>query len=159
MRSLLFVVTTAVCIAVPVAAPGADWKSGDVFVGTSTGQYNVYGNGVKLLETIDQGVAITCVREAVDCAFVRSGVLHTAAFRFGRLIRFLGPHPHARLRGHSVRFGHQIVVGPVQVRQRDVDQHPGHQQHLRRDARTRGRPQPATASGVPANGGGDGHAI
>ena len=41
----------------PVAAHGADWKSGDVFVGTSTGEYNVYDNGGTLLETIDQAQA------------------------------------------------------------------------------------------------------
>src|SRR6478735_7705859 len=97
MRSLLLAFTTTICLAVPVAAQGADWKTGDVFVGTSTGQYNVYGNGGTLLETIDQGVATTGVREAVDCAFDRSGVLHTAAFRFSRVVRFLAPHPHTQL--------------------------------------------------------------
>jgi len=94
---LLLVLTAVVCLAVPVAAQGADWKSGDVFVGTSTGQYNVYSNGGTLLETIDQAQANMGTREAVDCAFDRSGVLHTAAFRFSAVVRFLNPHPHAQL--------------------------------------------------------------
>ena len=37
-----------------MAASAADFKNGDVFVGTSTGTYNVYDNGGTLLETIDQ---------------------------------------------------------------------------------------------------------
>ena len=36
-------------------------------------------------------------REAVGCAFDRSGVLYTTAFRFSRLVRFLGPAPHNKL--------------------------------------------------------------
>jgi hypothetical protein len=80
-----------------VAASGADFKNGDVLVGTSTGEYNVYDNGGTLLETTDQGLAATGSREAVDCAFDRSGVLYTTAFRFSRLVRFLGPAPHTKL--------------------------------------------------------------
>ena len=97
MRSLLLVAAAAVCFAVPVAAQGADWKSGDVFVGTSTGEYNVYSNSGTLLETIDQAQSNTGTREAVDCAFDASGVLHTAAFRFSNIVRFLNPHPHTQL--------------------------------------------------------------
>ena len=98
MRSLLLTAAIALLLATPVAASGADFKNGDVLVGTSTGEYNVYDNGGDLLETIDQAVDLTVnPREAVDCAFDRSGVLYTTAFRFSRLVRFLGPAPHNKL--------------------------------------------------------------
>ncbi len=97
MRPLLLTAAMLILLATPVAASGADWKAGDVFVGTSTGAYNVYANNGTLLETIDQGLGTTGVREAVDCAFDRSGVLYTTAFKFGRLVRFLGPAPHNKL--------------------------------------------------------------
>jgi hypothetical protein len=42
MRPLLLTAAVLVLLATPVAASGADWKSCDVFVGTSTGEYNVY---------------------------------------------------------------------------------------------------------------------
>ena len=98
MRPLLLTAAIALLLATPVAASAADFKNGDVFVGTSTGEYNVYDNGGTLLETVDQAVDNTVVpREAVDCAFDRSGVLYTTAFRFSRLVRFLGPAPHNKL--------------------------------------------------------------
>ena len=94
MRPLLLTAAVALLLATPVVASAADFKNGDVFVGTSTGTYNVYDNGGTLLETIDQAAGGA---QAVDCAFDRSGVLHTAAFGAGQVIRFLGPHPHTRL--------------------------------------------------------------
>ena len=97
MRPLLLTAAIALLLATPVAASAADFKNGDVLVGTSTGEYNVYDNGGTLLETIDQAVAASGLREAVDCAFDRSGVLYTTAFRSSQLIRFLGPAPHTRL--------------------------------------------------------------
>jgi hypothetical protein len=98
MRPLLLLAAIALLLATPVAASGADFKNGDVLVGTSIGTYNVYDNGGTLLETIDQAVDNTVnPREAVDCAFDRSGVLYTTAFRFSRLVRFLGPAPHNQL--------------------------------------------------------------
>ena len=57
MRPLLLTAAIALLLATPVAASAADFKNGDVFVGTSTGEYNVYDNGGTLLETIDQAVA------------------------------------------------------------------------------------------------------
>ena len=99
MRPLLLTASIALLLATPVVASAADFKDGDVFVGTSLGEYNVYDNGGTLLETIDQGPIDNTVnpREAVDCAFDRSGVLYTTAFRFSRLVRFLGPAPHNKL--------------------------------------------------------------
>ena len=75
----------------PVSAWAADWKDGDVFVGLSTGAYNVYGNNGTLLETVTQSPPAA---RAVDCAFDRSGVLFTTNFDNNRVVRFLGPHPH-----------------------------------------------------------------
>ena len=127
----------ALLLATPVAASGADFKNGDVFVGTSTGEYNVYDNGGTLLETIDQAPAGRR-REAVDCAFDRSGVLYTTAFRSDQVIRFLGPAPHNKLsavpvgdqpesvsfaRDGSFYVGHQsnhALAAQVQ-RRRDAD--------------------------------------
>ena len=77
---------------VPAAALAADWKDGDVFVGLSTGAYNVYDNGGTLLESVAQSAP---PGRAVDCAFDRAGVLFTTAFDNSRVVRFLGPHPHA----------------------------------------------------------------
>ena len=97
MRPLLMTAAIALLLATPVAASAADFKDGDVFVGTSTGEYIVYDNGGTLLETIDQALAASGTREAVDCAFDRAGVLYTTAFQFARLVRFLGPAPHNKL--------------------------------------------------------------
>ena len=98
MRPLLLTAAIALLLATPVAASAADFRDGDVFVGTSTGEYNVYDNGGTLLETIDQGLGSgRFPREALGCAFDRSGVVHTTAFRFSRLVRFLGPAPHTKL--------------------------------------------------------------
>ena len=99
MRPLLLTAAIALLLATPVVASAADFKDGDVFVGTNLGEYNVYGNNGTLLETIDQGPTDNTVdpREAVGCAFDRSGVLYTTAFRFSRLVRFLGPAPHNKL--------------------------------------------------------------
>ena len=94
MRPLLLTAALALLLATPVAASAADFKDGDVLVGTSTGTYNVYDNGGTLLETIDQAAGGA---QAVDCAFDRSGVLFTTAFGANQVIRFLGPAPHTRL--------------------------------------------------------------
>jgi len=94
MRPLLLTAAIALLLATPVVASAADFKNGDVFVGTSTGQYNVYDNGGTLLQTIDQAAGGA---QAVDCAFDRSGVLHTTAFGAAQVIRFLGPEPHTKL--------------------------------------------------------------
>src|SRR5829696_7402941 len=83
----------AAALAFPVAASAGEWKDGDVFVGLVTGQYNVYSNDGLLQESISQPDP----GFAVDCAFDRSGVLHTTAFNTNEIIRFLGPHPHNRL--------------------------------------------------------------
>ena len=66
MRPLLLTVAIALLLATPVAASAADFKNGDVLVGTSTGTYNVYDNGGTLLEAINQAAG---GGEAVDCAF------------------------------------------------------------------------------------------
>jgi len=79
--------------AAPVVARAADWNDGDVFVGLSNGTYNVYDNSGTLQESIVQGGG----GFAVNCAFDRSGVLHTTAFATDEVIRFLAPHPHTRL--------------------------------------------------------------
>jgi hypothetical protein len=84
---------TLIIIAIPVGASAHDWTDGDVFVGLISGQYNVYDNGGTLRETINQ----TAAGFAVNCAFDRSGVLHTTAFSFSRMERFLLPHPHSKL--------------------------------------------------------------
>jgi len=94
MRPLLLTAAIALLLATPVAASGADFKNGDVLVGTSTGMYNVYDNGGTLLETIDQAAGGA---QAVDCAFDRSGVLYTTAFGAAQIVRFLGPAPHTKL--------------------------------------------------------------
>jgi hypothetical protein len=91
--ALLAAATLVALIAIPVAAWGAEWRDGDVFVGLNTGKYNVYANSGTLKETIDTGSG----GFAVDCAFDRSGVLHTTAFSASKLVRFLGPDPHAKL--------------------------------------------------------------
>jgi hypothetical protein len=92
--TLLLTAAIALLLATPVAASAADFKNGDVFVGTSDGKYNVYDNGGTLLQTIDQAAGGA---QAVDCAFDRSGVLHTTAFRAAQVVRFLGPAPHTKL--------------------------------------------------------------
>jgi hypothetical protein len=78
---------------VSATAWARDWQDGDVFVGLSNGTYNVYDNGGTLHETITQGGG----GFAVNCAFDRSGVLHTTAFTTQQLIRFVLPHPHNQL--------------------------------------------------------------
>ncbi len=99
MRPLLLTAAIALLLATPVAASAADFKNGDVLVGTSTGTYNVYDNGGTLLETIDQAAGGA---QAVDCAFDRSGVLYTTAFGADQVIRFLGPAPHNKLAAVTV---------------------------------------------------------
>jgi hypothetical protein len=95
-RSLLAAASAlAVLAAAPWAALAYDWQNGDVFVGQSNGHYFVYDNAGTLQETDllqDTGAGF-----AVDCAFDRSGVLHTTAFGFNMVVRFLGPAPHAIL--------------------------------------------------------------
>jgi hypothetical protein len=87
------ILALAATLAVPVGASAYDWQSGDVFVGLSSGQYNVYDNGGTLHETINQ--ASTGVNHyAVDCAFDRAGVLLTTAYTVPAIDRFLGPAPH-----------------------------------------------------------------
>jgi hypothetical protein len=83
----------AALLLLPAAAGAADWEDGDVFVGLSTGTYNVYDNSGTLQETIVQGGG----GFAVNCAFDRAGVLHTTAFATDEVVRFLNPHPHTRL--------------------------------------------------------------
>ena len=100
MRPLLLTAAIALLLATPVVASAADFKNGDVFVGTSTGQYNVYDNGGTLLETIDQAAGGA---QAVDCAFDRSGVLYTTAFGAARVVRFLGPGAAHQARARSRR--------------------------------------------------------
>src|SRR3954469_1311198 len=96
-RPLFLTLMVAMLLAVPVAAAhAADFKAGDVFVGTNTGQYNVLSNQGTLLETIDQAIG-GGIAPAEGCAFDRSGVLYTTAFAFGKVVRFLGPAPHTKL--------------------------------------------------------------
>jgi len=83
----------AAILAAPVAAQAREWQDGDVFVGLQSGKYNVYSNEGTLQETLSQ----TAAGFAVDCAFDRSGVLHTTAFAFDRVERFIAPHPHGKL--------------------------------------------------------------
>jgi putative metal-binding protein len=95
-RLLVAVVIVAlVCAATAGAASAYEWQNGDVFVGLSTGKYFVYDNAGTLQET--DLVQDTGASFAVDCAFDRSGVLHTTAFSFGKIVRFLGPSPHTIL--------------------------------------------------------------
>ena len=89
------VIALAIVLAVPVAASAHDWQTGDVFVGLSDGQYNVYDNAGTLREVLDQ--TATAGHRAVDCAFDNSGVLHTTAFDDAKLVRFLLPHAHSKL--------------------------------------------------------------
>jgi|tagenome__1003787_1003787.scaffolds.fasta_scaffold20981839_2 hypothetical protein len=93
MPALLAVALT---LAVPVAASAYDWRNGDVFVGLSTGQYNVYDNGGTLHETINQSTT-GAGNFAVDCAFDRASVLYTTAFAQNTVVRFLAPAPHTIL--------------------------------------------------------------
>jgi hypothetical protein len=83
----------AALLLVPAAAAAAEWEDGHVFVGLNTGAYNVYDNDGTLQETVVQGGG----GFAVNCAFDRAGVLHTTAFAADEVVRFLNPHPHARL--------------------------------------------------------------
>src|SRR5689334_12540617 len=94
--STLALAGVLVSLAVPVAASGYDWRNGDVFVGLSTGQYNVYDNGGTLHETINQ-TTTGAGNFAVDCAFDRASVLHTTAFAQNTIVRFLNPAPHTIL--------------------------------------------------------------
>src|SRR3954470_1423398 len=87
------VIGIAVALAIPVAAQAREWSDGDVFVGLQSGKYNVYANDGTLQETLNQ----TASGFAVDCAFDRSGVLHTTAFGFSRVEPFTAPHPHTKL--------------------------------------------------------------
>ncbi len=54
------------------------------------------------------------------------------------------PDPHPGLGSGAVRLGHQVVVRPVEVGERDVDQHPRHRQHRRP---VPARPAPPAAPG------------
>jgi hypothetical protein len=94
-RVLAAVLVVATALAAPVAAQAYDWQNGDVFVGLSDGQYNIYDNSGTLRQTVDQGTGAG--HRAVDCAFDNSGVLHTTAFDDDKLVRFLLPEPHTRL--------------------------------------------------------------
>jgi sugar lactone lactonase YvrE len=94
-RSILALAAVLLIIA-PAAAVAYDWQNGDVFVGLSTGQYNVYDNAGTLHETINQTTTGTN-QFAVDCAFDRAGVLHTTAFAQDKIVRFLSPAPHTIL--------------------------------------------------------------
>src|SRR4051794_10825234 len=96
-RPLLLTLTLAGLMAVPVAAHAADFKAGDVFVGTNSGQYEVFSNEGTRLESVDQGLSGGGFTPAEGCAFDRSGVLYTSASSFGKVVRFLGPAPHTRL--------------------------------------------------------------
>jgi hypothetical protein len=96
-RPLLLILTLALLAAVPVAAQAADFKPGDVLVGTNAGQYEVFSNEGTRLETIDQGLGVAAFTPAEGCAFDRSGVLYTSSFSFSKVVRFLGPAPHPRL--------------------------------------------------------------
>src|SRR5829696_8671962 len=96
-RPLFLTLTLAALLAVPVAAHAADFKSGDVFVGTNSGQYDVYSNEGPRHETLDQGISAGGFTPAEGCALDRSGVLYTSAFSFAKVVRFLGPAPHTRL--------------------------------------------------------------
>src|SRR6187200_874328 len=96
-RPLLLTLTLAGLLAVPVAAHAADFKAGDVLVGTRFGQYEVFSNQGTFLETIDQGLGSGGFTPAESCAFDRSGVLYTSAFSFGKVVRFLSPAPHTTL--------------------------------------------------------------
>src|SRR5215212_8772195 len=96
-RPLLLTLTLGGLLAVPVAAHAADFKAGDVFVGTNSGQYEVFSNQGTRLESIDQGLSGGGFTPAEGCAFDRSGVLYTSSFSFSKVVRFLGPAPHTRL--------------------------------------------------------------
>ena len=91
-RSILALAAVVLALA-PAAAVAYDWQNGDVFVGLSSGQYNVYDNAGTLHETINQ----TASGFAADCAFDRAGVLFTTAFSRDTLVRFLSPAPHTIL--------------------------------------------------------------
>jgi streptogramin lyase len=87
-------VVVAVVFALSAGVASAyDWQNGDVFVGQSNGKYFVYDNGGTLRET--DLVQDTGAGFAVDCAFDRGGLLHTTAFSFARVVRFLDPSPHS----------------------------------------------------------------
>src|SRR5215210_4143301 len=92
-RTSAILAALVIGLALPVAADAREWVDGDVFVGLDSGKYNVYSNDGTLHETLSQ----TAAGFAVDCAFDRSGVLHTTAFGFSRIERFLLPHPHTKL--------------------------------------------------------------
>jgi sugar lactone lactonase YvrE len=91
---LVAVLAVALLFAVAAGTASAyEWQNGDVFVGLSTGQYNVYDNSGISQDQITQ--TNTGPSDfAVDCAFDRSGVLHTTAFAFNTIVRFRGPAPH-----------------------------------------------------------------
>src|SRR5215217_3270585 len=109
-RPLLLTLTLAGLLAVPVAAHAADFKTGDVFVGTRSGQYEVFSNEGTRLESVDQGFSGGGFTPAEGCALDRSGVLYTSASSFATVVRFLGPAPHTRLAPISVGFSPQSIT-------------------------------------------------
>jgi hypothetical protein len=72
------------------AAFASTWASGDIFVGVSNGNYNVYSNAGVFKETINGGSGFT-----TGCAFNNDqSALFTTFFSQNNVVQFATPHPH-----------------------------------------------------------------
>jgi hypothetical protein len=72
------------------AAFAATWNTGDIFVGVSSGNYNVYSNTGVFKETVNAGSSFT-----TGCAFNNDqSQLFGTYFGNGNLEAFATPHPH-----------------------------------------------------------------
>jgi len=74
-----------------VPAEAAEWLKGDVFVGVSSGAYNVYSNSGVLKETISDGLG----GFTTGCAFnADQSKLYTTNFSNNKVVIYQSKHPH-----------------------------------------------------------------
>jgi WD40 repeat protein len=90
-RLLCLLAVAFVALLSATAGFAATWTTGDIFVGVSSGNYNVYDNGGTFKETINAGSSFT-----TGCAFNNDqSSLFTTYFGIGNVEKFDTVHPHA----------------------------------------------------------------
>jgi hypothetical protein len=101
-RALVFATVVVAALALSATAFASTWNSGDLFVGVSGGNYNVYTQAGVLKETVNGGSGFT-----TGCAFNNNqSKLFGTFFSQGNVISFDTLHPHA-----SATFGSATGIG------------------------------------------------
>ncbi len=90
MRTTIAAGLVVLCGLQPAFAGG--WATGDVYVGISGGQYQVYDNNGAFKETIDTGLVGYTANGVFSASTSR---LYTTAFEANRVVAFDATHPHA----------------------------------------------------------------